>query len=333
MLILRLYLITQRFLRFLIKNSERAGSLMNIRKYIKNCVMPNYKYVFVVLVYKNTEVLNGFFNSLKESVYDYKVVLVNSFYDELSKASCKDYADKYDCDFVDIPNRGYGSGNNAGIKFAMDRYTFDFLIISNSDIIVKKLDVIDQYIGKDCIIGPETIMLTGKKQNPCLGKYPLLASLYYILCRSGFKKNSCFLINLAHVCSRLNKICTRLNQFLTKRKDLPVLAIHGSFFIMTRNAVYKMFPVFSEEMFLYNEELYLGLRAKQKCVKVLYSTNISVFHLEGASCSGDFWKQYPLYRESFNVLNQYIEEGYFDGGDSYSFGEKSFSDLLKMFKT
>lgn len=295
--------------------------------------MKHYKHIFVVLVYKNTEVLDGFFASLEEKVVGYKVILVNSFYDEISKNSCRDYALKFDCDFIEIPNKGYGSGNNVGIKYALDNYTFDFLIVSNSDIIVKKLDDLDQYIGKCCIIGPETVMLTGKKQNPCLGRYPALTSMYFLLCKKGYTKDAHLLITLAHVCSRLNKILTQLKQFVTRKKEIPVLAIHGSFFVMTYDAVKKIFPVFSEEMYLYNEELYLGLRAKQKEVPVIYSKNNLVNHLEGASCSGDFWKQYPHFKESFIILNRYMEEGYFDNEKTKKYSKKSYRGLREIFKT
>lgn len=270
-----------------------------------------YKHVFVVLVYKNTEVLNGFFQSLKEKVQNYKVILVNSFYDEPSKQACQEYAAKNACDFIDIPNKGYGAGNNVGIKYAMEHYGFDFLIISNSDIIIKKLDALDKYLGKPCIVGTETIMLTGKRQNPCLGRYPTLNSLYFMLCRKGYEKDSHLLITMAHACSRLNKIFTWLQLFFSRKRELQVLAIHGSFFVMTKAAVEAMFPVFNDEMFLYNEELYLGLRAKQRGVPIYYSKDNIVNHLEGASSSGDFWKQYPHFKESFTLLNKYMENGFF----------------------
>ena len=62
-----------------------------------------YKYIFIVLVYKNTDVLKTFFKSLNV-VNDYRVVLVNAYYDDISKEKCYKYAKENDADFIDIPN-------------------------------------------------------------------------------------------------------------------------------------------------------------------------------------------------------------------------------------
>lgn len=273
--------------------------------------MEHYKHIFVVLVYKNTDVLNGFFQSLEEKVSDYKVILVNSFYDDISEAACKKWAVDKECDFISVPNKGYGAGNNVGIKYAIEHYDFDFLVISNSDIIVKKLDALDKYIDKTAVIGPETIMLTGKRQNPGQGTYPILIDIYFKLCKIAYTKDSHFFITLAHICSRINKIITRSRIKLFHLKEIQVFSIHGSFFIMTKKAVMKLVPVFSDEMFLYNEELYLGLSAKQKGVPLFFSNENEVTHLEGASSTADFWKQFPQFKESFLILYGFIEEGRF----------------------
>ena len=272
----------------------------------------NYKYVFVVLVYKNTEVLDGFFLSLEERVKDYKVILVNSYYDEESLVACRTWAEKKGCDFIDIPNKGYGEGNNVGIQFALNHYTFDFLVISNSDIIIKKLDSLDQYVGKECIIGPETIMLTGKRQNPSIGYNYFLNKLYFFFSRKGYQYDSPALITCSHICSRMTKWITYLKMFVFNKQAIRVFTVHGSFIILTAPAIRKLIPIFCNEMFLYNEELYLCLRAHQYGIPLYYDKKCIVNHLEGASCSGDFWKQYPLFKESFMFLKKIMEEGFFN---------------------
>lgn len=274
--------------------------------------MDYFRHIFVVLVYKNTDVLQGFFESLKGTLNDYKVILVNSYYDDASEISCREYAAKYNCDYLAIPNKGYSAGNNVGIQFALDHYNFDFIIISNSDIIIKKLDNLDKFVGKECIIGPETIMLTGKRQNPAQGHNKFLNVLYLMFSRKGYRYNSKILITCCHACSRMSKWLTYAYAFLFKKKTVRVFSVHGSFIIMTTPVVLKLNPVFCDEMFLYNEELYLGLRAKQYNIPLYYTKENVVNHLEGASCSGDFWKQYSLFKDSFNILNKKIKEGFFD---------------------
>ena len=274
--------------------------------------MNHYKFVFVVLVYRNTDVLEGFFSSLKDKVENYRVILVNSYYDDKSEGDCKEYAVRYDCDFIAIPNKGYGAGNNVGIQYALSHYTFDFVVISNSDIIIKKFDSLDEYIGRECIIGVETIMLTGKKQNPSIGYNFLLNKLYFFFSRKGYQYDSHFLITGSHVCSRLSKWLTYLKLLIFNKQVIRVFTVHGSFVTLTAPAIKKLAPIFSDEMFLYNEELYLCLKARQHGIPLYYDKRNVVNHLEGASCSGDFWRQYPLFRESFMYLEKKMKDGYFD---------------------
>ena len=142
--------------------------------------MEKYKYIFVVLVYRNIDVLDGFFESLK-NIESKKVILLDSYSTDEVRERCKVIADRTDSIFLPVPNNGYGAGNNIGIKYAIDHFDSDFIIVSNSDIIVEKLDSLDQFIGRECIIGPETIMLSGKRQNPGQSRIPFLVLFYYWL--------------------------------------------------------------------------------------------------------------------------------------------------------
>ena len=72
-----------------------------------------YRVVFVVLVYRNTQDLRDFFkyNDTKDS----HTIVVNSYYDEQTENEFKKIASKAEADFISVPNKGYGAGNNAGM--------------------------------------------------------------------------------------------------------------------------------------------------------------------------------------------------------------------------
>lgn len=265
--------------------------------------MNKYKYVFVVLVYKNTDVLNGFFDSIKH-LDSYRVVVLDSFYDESTRDRCKKIAEENNSDFISIPNKGYGAGNNKGVEFVIANYMFDFLIISNSDIIVKTLQYVETFVDQELIIAPETIMLTGKKQNPSMVDFPGFMTIYYWLSRHGYLGERYFLVHLSHVLSRLGKIAVYLYSAFTGKRTIRIFGAHGSFIIFTEKATRKLYPFFNDKMFLYNEETYLAYKAKKMNVPVVYCRDIIVNHLEGASCSGDFSKQFPFYKESFQILDK-----------------------------
>lgn len=98
-----------------------------------------YDFVFIVQVYRNTEDLEDFFHSL--GVPNAKVIVVNSFYDEASESDFRKLTVQYAADFISVPNKGYGAGNNVGVKHAQKHYSFKYLIISNADIKIEKLNV------------------------------------------------------------------------------------------------------------------------------------------------------------------------------------------------
>ena len=108
---------------------------------------PYYELVFVVLVYRNIEVLRQFFASLALS-YSYRVVVVNSFYDQSTEEACRSLCKEHDADFMTVPNKGFGVGNNTGCRFVMDHYLYRFLVLSNSDIMIRDindLSLIDEH--------------------------------------------------------------------------------------------------------------------------------------------------------------------------------------------
>lgn len=240
--------------------------------------MERYKYIFVVLVYKNTEVLAGFFESLS-IIGDYKVVLVNSFYDDDSELRCKDYAEKYNADFISVPNKGYGAGNNVGISYALGNYQFDYLIVSNSDIILKKMDNLPN--SNDAfVIAPDTTLLNGKKQNP---NSVYCSKAFLTLLKLAYKKDNMLLWDVAHIISRLTREMFRIYKRFIIKKQYRIFCCHGSFFIMTYKASILLHPLFNDKMFLYNEELYLAFNAQSKNIPIYYIPSVKVIHLEGAS--------------------------------------------------
>jgi GT2 family glycosyltransferase len=100
------------------------------------------------------------------------VIIVDNFYSEEARAEVKSICAEFGCDFVACANNGYGSGNDAGIDFALKHYDFDFLVVANPDTVVEKMPAIPrEYIKKPCVLGPAIRTLSGKRQNPCMVIY------------------------------------------------------------------------------------------------------------------------------------------------------------------
>ena len=123
-----------------------------------------YDFIFIVLVYRNTKDLKDFFDSY--NLANSKVIVVNSFYDKESESDFKKIAEANNADFLSVPNKGYGAGNNRGVDFALAHYDFKYLVISNADICIEKMDL-SAFCGfKEGIYAPSIHTLSGKQQNP-----------------------------------------------------------------------------------------------------------------------------------------------------------------------
>lgn len=116
--------------------------------------------VFVVLVYRNIRDLRDFFNS--NEIPDSKTIVVNSFYDDESECEFKEIAESNQADFLSVPNKGYGAGNNRGIDYALSNYDFNYLIVSNADITISRFrkDLIDKF--PNAVLAPKILTLNNK---------------------------------------------------------------------------------------------------------------------------------------------------------------------------
>lgn len=270
-----------------------------------------YKFVFVVLIYKNVSVVKDFFLSL-EKLSEYKVIVVNSFFDTTTEEECERLALSYKADYISVENKGYGFGNNIGIQHAIDNYKFEYLVVSNSDIIIKKLDYLYDHHIERAIISPNTVMKNGKRQNPCS---PYLFFPYIYLLKKAYYQNSIILARMSHIFNRLSIWFFFLISIFNRKEKYDIFMGHGSFIIFTYDVVILLNPIFNNNMFLYNEELYLGLKARFNSIPIFFIPDLKVLHFEGAS-AGDSYTNYKklfkFYKSSFfemmkeSFVNKYI---------------------------
>ncbi len=256
-----------------------------------------YDLVFVVLVYRNSQDLMDFFHSL--SIPNSKVIVVNSYYDENSEKRFQKIAQDSGADFISVPNKGYGAGNNKGIEYALSHYDFKYLIISNADVIIETLDVSSVEKYGNVIIAPKIINLSGKKQNPSAPFSPGKLSLYawkYI-----YTKNLRFLVLPMSAWSRLKKI---LYYVINPFQEF-VFSAHGAFVIIPEKIVRQLHPLFNEEMFLMVEEEHLGMKAKSQGIKTRYVPDIVIRHKEDGSMKMASLNNFETRKQSFLVYYNY----------------------------
>lgn len=238
------------------------------------------EYIFIAVVYRNVEDIVEFLVSIQEHVLDYKVIIVNNYYDESTKSQFEKIATEFHCDFINCENKGYGAGNNAGIRLAIQKYDFDYLIVSNPDIVIKNFskDVIRQYT--DGVIGCKIYNLNHKNQNPMLVRNNVFATrmLYF-----GIRNKSMPKLIIGKGLNKLERIIGRILLGWKKLNHRRVYQIHGSFLIFTRSAINQIGAPYDEAMFLFGEEGYLAYLLDQKKIPTYYCNAVEVLHKEDGS--------------------------------------------------
>ena len=242
--------------------------------------MEHYKYVAVVLVYRNTGDLVECIDSIYKKIDSCKIIVVNSYYDEESRKKIQEIAETGNCAFINIENKGYSFGNNCGIEYARKYYDYDYIIVSNPDIIIFEFDemVIDE--NKEYgIIAPKIVARSGKLQNPmAITRSYLSEKLEYY----GFKNNNKLFLVTGIGIGKMKRL---ISSFRRKKNENPyrIYAAHGSFVIMSKTTIESLFPVYDENIFLFAEEGVLAYRAEKAGIKTGQFDSIVIHHKEDGS--------------------------------------------------
>ncbi len=237
--------------------------------------------VYVVLTYRNTEDLELFFAHLGGP--DGRVVVVNSYYDEMTKEKMEQIARSNGADFLNVENKGYGAGNNAGIAYALMHYDFDALVISNPDVEVGQWHSPDMRELRDRIVAPRIVTLSGKEQNPYYAVRNRLGEWFF---GRYAKSGKAVWMWAAVIMNKLLREGFLLMTRISRRESYRVAAAHGAFLIIGREALDQLeVPLFDERMFLFCEEVHLARLARQHGVRIEYRPGISVLHKEDGSMS------------------------------------------------
>lgn len=266
--------------------------------------MEKYRYIFVILVYRNTEDLKECLESIHNKVSSYKVIVVNAYYDDVSRDEVEKISSQYNCDFINVENKGYSYGNNRGIELASNKYNYDYIIISNPDIVIERFDdsLLNGEFGYD-IVAPKITASLGRAQNPmAISENRFVAKIVY----QGFKRRAISLVYLGITITKIIRACQLIIYKILKRRIYKIHQAHGSFVLLSKKAIEILNPVYDENMFLFAEETVLAAKAKRENVKVCYFEPIGIRHKEDGSMKLSNMMLNEILRDS----NMYCYEHY-----------------------
>ncbi len=264
-------------------------------------MLAKIKLVILVLVYRNTKDLIPFFESLRTKIlHPYKIIVVESFYNDDVHNELLNLKISHKFDLVKTENKGYGNGNNIGIRYALENYDFDYLILSNSDLIIKNFFNLDDHFitYPNSILGPIITTKKGKNQNPFIPfRFKFLINAYQL----SFYNSNKLLYTITIIINKLFRLFFLTKMFLTNKKVLNTYSIHGSFIVFPKSFLQLQFEIFNSKIFLYFEELHLAELARLKNYKIFVSQSANIVHFEDGSTFNQK-NTFNIQRDSFQIF-------------------------------
>ena len=151
----------------------------------------------IILINYNSEkeLVHYVKNELVKIGYPHIIAIVNNSHslsskNTLSKSFINDPKFQLDKNIFIIDaasNLGYAKANNLGAMFLADRFNIEYLLFTNSDIILSDKDVVDSLISKAetdekiGVIGPRIVGENGKDQSPIMFIPPIKYLAKYLI--------------------------------------------------------------------------------------------------------------------------------------------------------
>ena len=231
------------------------------------------KTCFVVLNYNDSERTTKFLNDVKTYNSIDEIVVV----DNCSTDSSLDILKKQESKKIKIikalENKGYGAGNNIGIKYIINKYKKANIFISNPDIVVKEETIINMcnVLNDNKTIGmcAPNILQDGKIFRGWKILSPIKSAFLYFpgVYRHAFNNND-------------PKYFYEKDKYDTKMTYVDVVT--GCFFAI-KSDVIKKINYFDENIFLYNEEEVIAKKLKDINLLTAILNSETVIHEHSVS--------------------------------------------------
>lgn len=270
------------------------------------------------LAYEETKKLVQQFINLPTYGNNIQIVVIDNDSNNESYSVLSRSFDNFDNIFVFKTDRnlGFANGNNFGYMKLKEIMDPDFVIFSNSDIVIKEKDLFKWLIDTNekyhyGILGPSIYSLKYNIfQNPCTNWPEDLKYNYLLLIRL---KLQLFKLKLNRLFPRLESKNTNwLPKSSTNHEVLSTnKTLHGAFLIMTKKYISQFDTPFDSGTFLYMEEAIIKIRCERKNIPMIYNPTYEVNHLQAVSTQkvtvSSLKRQIIRKKNEINSLKRFIQ--------------------------
>lgn len=244
----------------------------------------------IIINYNTREMTSECIDSIIDytSGVKYEIILVDNASNDGSKEFF--YGDKRVKYVYSEINRGFGAGNNIGVKHASGKYVFllnsDTLLKNNA---IKLLFDFSESLRRSCVCGGWLVDKSGDSAASAI-PFP----------RMNIKE---FLIN------KISK-----TKYIEHMGDIEVDSVCGADMFMPK-AVYEQIGGFDEKIFMSGEETELQYRLKQIGIKRYIIAGPEIVHYGGASSKNSsiphFYSHFYFLKKHMTRYNYYLARVYY----------------------
>lgn len=240
-----------------------------------------------------------------QSCSEYKVIIVDNHSKNESFTVISEYIKDKDKFHIiqSSKNLGFAKGNNIGIRYLMDKFSINNILICNNDVIFNNENYLKNLMeieinSKIGAVGTSIIGSDNKNQNPSKFQHSKLI-MERIVDKSEnpsyFRKIKNYILktNSGRLLQKLKAKAygKNHNKIETIDKSSRILEndefLHGSVILLTENYL-SIFKGFYPRTFLYGEEIILDILLKKVNLKMLFIPSLSIIHKEDQSSAMSF---------------------------------------------
>lgn len=214
-------------------------------------------------------------------------------------------------------NDGFARGNNWGYHYLKENYHPEYMIVMNNDVLIYQKDFlieIDRIYKKTefAVLGPDIYCPAAEKhQNPAhlkgfeerevqqlyntISKY-CAHPIYYYYKKETFGKLKRKILKK-----------TKNADVIDYSKTMENVVLHGACFIFSLKFIEQRTNCFYPDTFLYMEEDILHYECMEKGLKMLYSPDIKVKHLEDVSTNVSIKSGFKKFKMKNDEMKKSIE--------------------------
>ncbi len=256
----------------------------------------------LVLNYNDAVTTTSFVNSVKNYSCVRKILIVDNHSKDDSLESLKALENERVVVIDSGENKGYGAGNNFGIRYLNDHYQSEYILLSNPDVIVEEnvIAELEKFLRNNtnyAVAAPFMLNSKGVKQYNTAFRIP--SKWEYILS-----------IDLLLTKIKGSFYYKKIETENKKIKDVG--SVSGSMFMMRTKDMLE-YGMYDDNIFLYCEELVLGIKMRNAHKKIALLTDYTFIHNHSISINKTY-KSIVLKKHLFMKSKLYVIRHHYHAG-------------------